>query len=72
VLTALFTENAAGLPIEYAEYQACRLYGCTPSELYEQDEETVRLHLAFAAAEQKVEQQRIEQASKGRGGGAGT
>jgi hypothetical protein len=60
LLAALWTGDARRLPPDYADYLACRMYGCTPAELDEQDAARVALHLAFAAAEREVAARRAE------------
>lgn len=74
MLVALWTDTGQLAPESYVTYIACRMYGCTPSELDEQDAATVSLHLAFMNAEEKVkaEKSRAAQAAakarKGRRG----
>jgi hypothetical protein len=45
--------NAGEPPPEWLDLQLCELYHCTPSELAEQDWETVMLHLELKAIEAK-------------------
>lgn len=65
-MKALWTHSAAE-PWEYVELLLCRdVYHCTPSELAEQDWETVRVHLRLLSVEGKVQQAVSHQAPKGR------
>ncbi|MBK8023520.1 MAG: hypothetical protein IPK19_19325 [Chloroflexi bacterium] len=48
------------MPEEYHDYRACRLYACTPSQLDAEDDDRVRLHLAFQAVEERVLSRRDE------------
>jgi len=42
------TQQARPIPPEYIEYYLCRhVYGCLPSQLANEDYETVMLHLEF-------------------------
>jgi len=41
------------VPFDYTVYQLCMMYHCTPSELDEQDWNTVNLHREFALLDQK-------------------
>ena len=40
-------KTARDSPLQWVVYQMCRMYGCTPLELMEQDAETVRQHYAI-------------------------
>ena len=41
------TKVANDSPLQWTVYQMCRLYECTPSELFAQDAEIVRQHYAI-------------------------
>lgn len=60
LLAALWTENDSLLPDGYGDYLACRLYGCTPSQLDQEDADRVALHLAFHGVEEQVRARRSE------------
>lgn len=72
LLAALWTANPARLPDAYAEYRACKLYGCTPSALDAEAADRVALHLAFAEAERRARRPsaRGKRRSRGAGGSA--
>lgn len=55
LLAALFTDNPALLPEEYADLVLCRTFGWTPAQLDEQDAERINLLLAMLHAESIVE-----------------
>lgn len=38
-------------PVEYIDFQLCRLYGCLPSELDKEDAGVISLHLEFLKIE---------------------
>ena len=60
LLAALWTENDSLLPEGYAGYLACRLYGCTPGQLDQEDADVVALHLAFHGVEEQVRARRSQ------------
>jgi hypothetical protein len=50
--------GAGGTPYTYIEYRACRLYGCTPSQLTRERALTVLAHLECEALEAEVQSKR--------------
>lgn len=54
LLAALWTGDEGRIPPEYFDLLACRMYGCTPSQLDAEEAARVCLHLAFAGVEGMV------------------
>lgn len=42
------------MPHEWFEYQLCKLYGCRPSELSEEAQQTLDLHFQFLRLEEET------------------
>lgn len=50
------------MPSEYRDYVLCKLLHCLPSQLADEDDETVQLYLEFYGVERQHEQAQREAA----------
>lgn len=48
------TGERKSVPWAWTELQLCRIYGCTPSQLANEDWETVQTHIRFLQVEAEV------------------
>lgn len=48
------TGQSKPVPWAWNELQLCRMYGCTPSQLAQEDWETVMTHARFLEVEEEV------------------